>query len=74
MASRLLGVQETDPETPDSSQQEGVGLTLGNTVTPTTLTHLALSIEDLESQEDAAVPREPSDIESRQSGSNDTCS
>ena len=49
-------------------------LTLDNTVTPTTLQQLALSIEHLESQEEAAVHSEPSDIEQRQGGSHDACS
>jgi len=48
-----------------------IGLTLDNTMTPTRLRQLALSIEDLESQEEAAVHSEPSDMEQRQGGSND---
>jgi len=51
-----------------------VGLTLDNTVTPTILRQLALSIEDLESQDEAAVHSEPSDMELGQPGSNDACS
>ena len=52
-----------------------MGLTLDNTVTPTTtLQQLALSIEDLESQEEAAVHSKPSDMEQGQHGSNDACS
>jgi len=51
-----------------------VRLTLDNTVSPTTLQQLALSIEDLEAQEEAAVHSEPSDMEQGQGGSNDMCS
>jgi len=51
-----------------------MGLTLDNTVTPTTLRRLALSIEDLESQEEAVVHSELSDMEQGQGGSNDVCS
>jgi len=49
-------------------------MTLDNTVTPTTLGQLALGLEDLESQEEAAVHSEPSDMEQGQGGSNDGCS
>jgi len=49
-------------------------LTLDNTVTPTTLRQLALSIEDLELQEEAAVHSELSDLEQGQGGSYDACS
>jgi len=48
-ATRLLSSLDSDPQTPDSSQEVAVGLTLDNTVTPTTLRQLALSIGDLES-------------------------
>ena len=51
-----------------------MGLTLDNTGTPTTLPQLALSIEDLESQEEAAVHSELSDMEQGQGVSNDACS
>jgi len=51
-----------------------MGLTLDNTVTPTTLRKLALSIEDPESQEEAAVHSERSDMEQGQGASNDACS
>jgi len=47
-----------------------MGLTWDNTVTATTLRQLALSIEDRESQEEAAVHSELLDIEQGQGGSN----
>jgi len=47
---------------------------LDNTVTPTTLRQLTLSIEDLESQKEAAVHSELSDMEQGQGGSNYECS
>jgi len=48
-----------------------MALTSHNTVTPTTLRQLALSTEDQESQEEAAVHSLPSDMEQGQGGSND---
>jgi len=48
-ATRLLTFLHSDPQTPDGSQEVAVGLTLDNSVTPTTLRQLALSIGDLES-------------------------
>jgi len=48
-ATRLLSFLNSDPQTPDGSQEVAVGLTLDNTVTPTTLRQLALSIGDLQS-------------------------
>jgi len=48
-ATLLLSFLDCDPPTPDGSQEVAVGLTLDNTVTPTTLRQLALSIGDLES-------------------------
>jgi len=48
-ATRLLSFLDSDPQTPDGSQEVAVGLPLDNTVTPTTLRQLALSIGDLES-------------------------
>jgi len=48
-ATRLHSFLDSDPQTPDGSQEGAVGLTLDNTVTPTTLRQLALSIGDLES-------------------------
>jgi len=73
-ATRLLSFLDSDPQTPDGSQEVAMGLTLDNTVTPTTLRQLALSIEDVESQEEAAVHSEPSDMEQGQGRSNDACS
>jgi len=73
-ATRLLSLLDSDPQTPDGLQEVAMGLTLDNTVTPTTLRQLALSIEDLESQEEAAVHSEPSHMDQGQGGSNDACS
>ena len=73
-ATRLLSFVDSDPPTPDGSQKVAMGLTLDNSVIPTTLQQLTLSIEDLESQEEAAVYSEPSDMEQGQGGSNDGCS
>jgi len=49
MATRLSSLLDSDPQTPDGSQEAAVGLTLDNTVTATNLRQLALSIGDLES-------------------------
>jgi len=73
-AMRLLSFLDSDPLTPDGSEEVAMGLTLYNTVTPTTLQQLALSIQDLESQGEPAVRSEPSDTEHGQGGSNDACS
>jgi len=73
-ATPLLSLLDSNPQTPDHLQEVAVGLTLDNTMTPTTLRQLTLSIEDLESQEEAAVNRGLSDIEQEQGGSNDACS
>jgi len=73
-ATRLLNFFYSDPQTPDGSQKLPMGLTLDNTVSPTTLRELALSIEDLESQEEAAEHSEPSDIEHGQGRCNNECS
>ena len=51
-----------------------MGLTLENTVTATTLRHLALSLEYLEPGEEAAVDTELWDIEQEQGVSHDACS
>jgi len=48
-ATRLHSFLDSDPQTPDGSQEGAVGLTLDNTVTPITLPQHALSIGDLES-------------------------
>jgi len=49
MATRLLSFLDSNPQTPDGSQEVAVGLTLDNTMNPTTLRQLALSIGDLRS-------------------------
>jgi len=72
-ATRLLSFLDSDRQTPDGSQEVAVGLTLDNTMTPTTLRQLALSIGDIESPLDAAVHSEPLDIEQGHCGSNDAC-
>jgi len=74
MVTGLLRFLDSDPQTPDCSHHVVVGLTLDNTMTPTTLRQLALSIDDLESQEVAAVPSEPSDMEQEHGVSNHPCS
>jgi hypothetical protein len=73
-ATRLLTFLDSDLQTPDGSQQVAVGLTLENTVTPTTLRHLALSLDDLEPPEEAAADSELWDIEQEQGVSSDACS
>ena len=73
-ATQIRSFLYSNPQTPDTSQEMVMELTLDNTVTPTTLRQLALRIEDLESQKEAAVHSEPSDMEQEQGGSNDTCS
>ena len=70
-ATRLLSLLDSDPQTSDGSHEVAVRLTLDNTVTPTTLRQLALSIQDLESPYDAAVHTEPLDIEQGHCVSND---
>jgi len=73
-ATQLLTFLDSDVQTPDGSQQVAVGLTLENTVTPTTLRHLALSLDDLEPPEEAAADSELWDIEQEQGVSSDACS
>ena len=73
-ATRLLTILDSDLQTPDGSQQVAVVLTLENTVTPTTLRHLELSLEDLEPPEEAAADSELWDIEQEQGASSDVCS
>ena len=59
---------------PDGSQHVAVGLTLKNTVTPTTIRHLTLSLDGLEPPEEAAADSELWDIEQEQGVSSDACS
>jgi len=49
-------------------------LTLKNTVTPTTLRHVALTLDDFELLEEAAAVSELWDREQEQGGSSDACS
>ena len=65
---------DSDPQTLDGSQAASMGLTLDNTMTPTTLRQLPLSSEDRELQQEAAVNREPSDMVQAQGTSDDACS
>ena len=51
-----------------------MGLTLENTVTPTTLRHLELILDYLEPPEEAAADSELSNIEQEQGVSSDACS
>jgi len=46
-ATWLLNFLDSDLQTPNGSQEVARGLTLDNTVTPTTLRQLALSLDDL---------------------------
>jgi len=55
-ATRLLNFLDSDLQTPKGSQEEAGGLTLDNTVTPTTLRQLALSLDDLEPAEETTDP------------------
>jgi len=75
-ATQLLRLtfHDSNLQTPDGSQQVAVGLTLENTVTPTTLRHLALSLDDLDAPEEAAADSELCDIEQEQGLSSDACS
>jgi len=73
-ATRLLTFLDSDLQTPDGSPQVAVGLTMENTVTPTTLRHLALSLDDLEPPEEATADSELWDIEQEQGVSSDACS
>jgi len=67
-ASRLLNFLDSDLQTPNGSQEVARGLTLDNTVTPTTLPPLALSLDDLEPAEETT---DPWDIEQGESASID---
>ena len=73
-ATRLLTFLDSDLQTPDGSQQVAVGLTLENTVTPTTLRHLALSLDDLERPEEATADSDLWYSEQEQGVSSDACS
>ena len=73
-ATQLVSLLDSDSQTPDGSQEVAAGLPLDNTMTPTTLRQLALTIEDLQLPEEAAVHSQPSDMELAQGGSNNACS
>ena len=51
-ATRLLNFRDSDLQTPNGSLEVAGGLTLDNTVTPTTLRQLVLSLHDLEPAEE----------------------
>jgi len=51
---------DSDPRTADDSQEAAMGLTLDNTMNPTILRQLALSMEDLQWREEATVHSDPS--------------
>ena len=55
-ATRLLKLLDLDLQTPNGSQDVAGLLTLDNTVTPTTLRQLALSLDDLEPAEETTDP------------------
>jgi len=67
-ASRLLNFLDSDVQSPDGSQEVAGGLTLNNTVTPTTLRQLALTLDDLEQAEETTNPW---DMQERESASID---
>ena len=67
-ATRLPSFLDSDLQRPDSSGEVAVGLTLDNTVTPTTLRQLALSLDDLEPAEETT---DPWDMEQGESASID---
>jgi len=73
-ATWLLTFLDSDLQTLDGSQPVAVGLTLENTVTPTTLRHLALTLDDLEPPEETAGDSELWDREQEQGVSSDACS
>jgi len=67
-ATRLLNFLDSDLQTPNGSQGVAWGLTFDNTVTPTTLRQLALSLDDLEPAEETT---DPWDMEQGESASID---
>ena len=67
-ATRLLNFLDSDLQTRNGSQEVAGGLTLDNTVTPTTLRQLALSLDDLEPAE---ATTDPWDMEQGESASID---
>jgi len=55
-ATWLLNFLDSHLQTPNGSQELAGGLTLDNTVTPTTLRQLALSLDDLEPAQETTDP------------------
>ena len=51
-ATRLLNLLDPDLQTPNGSKEVAGGLTFDNTVTPTTMRQLALSLDDQEPGEE----------------------
>ena len=67
-ATRLLNFLNLDLRTPNGTQEVAGRLTLDNTVTPTTLRQLVLSLDDLEPAEETT---DPWDMEQGESASID---
>jgi len=67
-ATRLLNFLDSDLQTPNGAQEVAGGLTLANTVTPTALRQLTLSLDDLEPAEETT---DPWDMEQGESASID---
>jgi len=63
-ATRLLNLLDSDLQTPKGSQELAGVLTLDNTVTPTTLRQLALSLDDLEPAEETTGPWDMEQVQS----------
>jgi len=55
----LLRYLDSDPQSPDSSPEETVRLTLDATVSPTPLCQLSLNLEILEQELEETVDRDP---------------
>jgi len=73
-ATWLLTFLDSTLQAPDGLQPVAVGLTIENTMIPTTSRHLALSLHDLEPPAEAAADSNPLDIEQEQGGSREVCS
>jgi len=67
-ATRLLNFLDSDLQTPNGPQVVSGEVTWDNTVTPTILGQLALSLDDLEPAEETT---DPWDIEQRESATID---
>ena len=67
-ATQLLNFLDSNLQTPNGLQEVAGGLTLNNTVTPTTLRQLTRSLDDLEPAEETT---DPWDMEQGESASID---